>query len=59
MLQACLSERKWGGDQGTPEALLGSAPRLQELWLEDSPAGPLPLLRRTPATLFLPPILDA
>ena len=45
MLQACLSERKWGGGQGTLEALLGFAPRLRELWLEESPAGPLPLLR--------------
>ena len=59
MLGACLSERTWGGEQGTPEALQGSAPRLWELRLEDSPTGPLPLLRRTPATLFLPPILDA
>ena len=59
MLQACLSERKWGGDQGTLEALLGFSPRLRELRLEDSPAIPLPLLHQTPATLFLPPILDA
>ena len=45
MLWGCLSEKKWGGDQGTPEALLGSAPRLRELRLEESPADPLPLLR--------------
>ena len=48
---------KWGGGQDTLEALQDSAPRLRELRLEDSPAGPLPLLRRIPATLFLPPIL--
>ena len=44
---------------GTSEALLGSAPRLRELWLEESPIGPLPLLRQTPATLSPPSILDA
>ena len=43
--EAYLSERKWDGGQGTLEALLGSAPRLRELRLEESPAGPLPLIR--------------
>ena len=42
---ACLSERKWGGGQGTLEALLGAAPRLRELWLEESLASPRPFLR--------------
>ena len=59
MLRGLPFIKEVGGDQGTSEALLGSAPRLRELRLEDSPAGPLPLLRRIPATLFLPPILDA
>ena len=59
MLRGLPFRKEVGGDQGTSKALLGSAPRLWELRLEDSPAGPLPLLRRTTATLFLPPVLDA
>ena len=48
-----------GKPQSTLEALLGSAPLLWERQLEESSAGPLPLLRRTPAMLSLPSILDA
>ena len=44
MLQGLPFRKEVGGDQGTPEALQGSAPHLRELWLEESPAGPLPLL---------------
>ena len=45
MLRGLPFRKEVGGGQGTPEALLGSAPHLQELWLEESPAGPHPLLR--------------
>ena len=45
MLWGLPFRKKWGGGQGTPEVLLGSAPLLRELWLEESRAGPLPLLR--------------
>ena len=59
MLRGLPRRKEVGGGQDTPEALQDSAPRLRELRLEDSPTGPLPLLRRIPVTLSLPPILDA
>ena len=51
MLQGLPRRKEEGGGQGTPEALLGSAPLLRELRLEESPTGPLSLLRLIPATL--------
>ena len=45
MLWGLPFRKEVGGGQGTLEALLGSAPRLREMWLEESPTGPLPLLR--------------
>ena len=45
MLRGLPFRKKWDSGQGTQEALLGSAPLLREMRLEESPAGPLPLLR--------------
>ena len=51
MLRGLPFRKEVGGDQGTPKALLGSAPHLRELRLEDSLAGPLPLLHQIPTTV--------
>ena len=45
MLRGLPFRKEVGGDQGTLGALLDSAPLLWELRLEESPVGPLPLLR--------------
>ena len=44
MFRGLSFRKEVGYGQGTPEALLGSAPVLRELRLEESPTGPLPLL---------------